>query len=306
MIEFPINPIEGQTFTSGTKSWKFEGGVWRNIVTSITMDDVFIRGLDSDTNGGIISGVIFTWLGATALSTKSFLDNLTTKLYNLNNTVDNINSSYVTLSTTQTITGTKTFSSIIYSPASVLSANKFLVLDIDNSVKFFESTFLNTIDITDPLNDQILRYNSTTSKWVNIGLDLLTVSGLGGDVQLNNGNGRLTTATIVGDGRYENGVFRFDAVKSEYSDLTFSGSVVWDCSTGLSKRLTATGDFGLTLTNLANGMFGDLSLTITATTTITLPTSKLLGSVTALEPGKYHLCFSYDGVDLDFNIGLYE
>lgn len=92
---------------------------------------------------------------------------------------------------------------------------------------------------------------------------------------------------------------------SAYTDLTSGSTVTWDTSTGLNKRLTTASGFTLTLTNLVNGMSGDLRLNILGTTTIVLPTSKLNGSVTSLSTGIYHLAFIYDGTNLDFNIGSY-
>ena len=91
-----------------------------------------------------------------------------------------------------------------------------------------------------------------------------------------------------------------------YSSLTSGAVVTWDTSTGLNKTLIIGGDFTLDLTNLVDGMSGDLRLYITSTTTITLPTSGLNGSVESLSIGIYHLAFVYDGTDLDFNIMLYE
>ena len=52
-------------------------------------------------------------------------------------------------------------------------------------------------------------------------------------------------------------------------------------------------------------MTGDLRLNVTGVTTITLPTSRLSGSVTSLPIGVYHLCWSYDGSNLEFNINRY-
>lgn len=90
-----------------------------------------------------------------------------------------------------------------------------------------------------------------------------------------------------------------------YSALTYGATVTWDVSTGLNKTLTSTGNFTLSITNLVNGMSGDLRLNVTSVTTITLPTSKLNGSVTSLATGVYHLCFVYDGTNLEFNIAKY-
>lgn len=90
-----------------------------------------------------------------------------------------------------------------------------------------------------------------------------------------------------------------------YDDLTLGTVVIWDTSTGLKKRLFIGENFTLNITNLLNGMRGDLRLSIDATTTITLPTSNLKGNVTSLSVGEYHLEFVYDGTNLDFNIASY-
>ena len=87
--------------------------------------------------------------------------------------------------------------------------------------------------------------------------------------------------------------------------MTYGSTVTWDASTGLNKTLTSTGDFILSITNLANGMSGDLRLNAASITTITLPASKLNGIVTSLTIGIYHLCFVYDGTNLEFNIAKY-
>jgi len=90
-----------------------------------------------------------------------------------------------------------------------------------------------------------------------------------------------------------------------YMPLEPSDSITWDTSTGLNKTLTIGDDFTLELTNLVNGMMGDLRLDITGITTITLPTSNLIGSVTNLDVGIYHLAFVHDETNLDFNIAIY-
>ena len=110
---------------------------------------------------------------------------------------------------------------------------------------------------------------------------------------------------INGTGRYKGIVKLEKGSYSPYVALTFASSLTWDCSTGLNKTLDCTGDFTLILSNKLNGMSGDLRLNVTAVTTITLPTSKLNGSVTALAIGIYHLAWVYDGTNLEFNIGLY-
>lgn len=91
-----------------------------------------------------------------------------------------------------------------------------------------------------------------------------------------------------------------------YAALTYGSTVSWNASTGLNKTLAATGNFILSLTNLSNGMSGDLRIVVTSgPITITLPTSKLNGSVTSIPNGVYHLSWIYDGTNLDFSIAQY-
>jgi hypothetical protein len=91
-----------------------------------------------------------------------------------------------------------------------------------------------------------------------------------------------------------------------YAALTYGSTVTWDTSTGLNKTLSASGNFTLSLTNRVNGMSGDLRLVVTSgPITITLPTSKLNGSVTAIPTGTYHLTWIFDGTNTDFNIATY-
>ena len=127
---------------------------------------------------------------------------------------------------------------------------------------------------------------------------------LGGDVSIGTLSGYLKgTAGVVGA---VSSIPESDITPTAYATLTVtSNATTWDCYTGLNKKLSSSGDFTLSLTNLVNGMSGDLRLDVTSTTTITLPTSKLNGSVTSLVAAIYHLCFVYDGSNLEFNIAKY-
>lgn len=88
-----------------------------------------------------------------------------------------------------------------------------------------------------------------------------------------------------------------------YAALIFGATVTWDALTGLNKTLEATGDFTLDITNVENGMSGDLSLTVTNPTTITLPAgSNVSGSFTAIESGDYLVKWDYDGTQFYFSI----
>jgi hypothetical protein len=90
-----------------------------------------------------------------------------------------------------------------------------------------------------------------------------------------------------------------------YAALTDSATIVWNCTTGLNKTVSIATSRILSITNMSNGMSGDLILTVTSIATLTLPAgSKLNGSVTNLAVGKYHLAWIYSTV-FDFNIALY-
>ena len=109
-------------------------------------------------------------------------------------------------------------------------------------------------------------------------------------------------------GEFNNNYLQVNSALSiPYLPLTFfAGTITWNMYQGVNRYMTATGSFTLDMTNLREGMSGDLRLATTTTTTITLPVgSKLNGSVTALPAGTYHLGFVYAAGFLDFNIGVY-
>lgn len=97
-----------------------------------------------------------------------------------------------------------------------------------------------------------------------------------------------------------------------FAALTITSSATtWNCSTGLNKTVSASADFTLTLTNFSSGMFGDLKLTVTAETTVTLAASGVTfkgnGSVTDLAAGVYHLCWvCTSSTTIEWNIAEYE
>jgi hypothetical protein len=94
-----------------------------------------------------------------------------------------------------------------------------------------------------------------------------------------------------------------------YAALTSGAIVTWDASGGLNKTLNIAANFTLALTNLSNGMSGDLRInnTTASTITITLPASnsRLNGSVNSLPAGIYHLTWTYSGTYTDFSIAQY-
>jgi len=100
-----------------------------------------------------------------------------------------------------------------------------------------------------------------------------------------------------------------DLMRQAYDDLTIvTAEAVWDASLGLNRRLTADANFTLTFSNLTNGDSGDLVLTVTDPLDVTLnasPTVYESGEFVGLSAGRYHICFTYDGVGLDVNIESY-
>ena len=109
-----------------------------------------------------------------------------------------------------------------------------------------------------------------------------------------------------------NGIY-FNGTKvmlnEEYSDLS---SNTWDTSTGLKKRKTGiSSNFTLTISNLVNGMQGDLRLLFVSggiTITLSVPQASNVqgnGSLANLSMGYYHFCWTYDGSGFDWNIAKY-
>lgn len=90
-----------------------------------------------------------------------------------------------------------------------------------------------------------------------------------------------------------------------YISISSGATVNWDAYAGTNRTLTAGSSFILNLTNLINGMQGDLRLNVTNILSITLPTSKLNGSVIDLTIGVYHITWTYDGSNLEFSIAKY-
>jgi hypothetical protein len=93
-----------------------------------------------------------------------------------------------------------------------------------------------------------------------------------------------------------------------FDSLTITaGATTWDTTTGLNKRVICGGDFTLTLTNLANGMSGALTIDCLAATTITLSTGKTNKGNGSLEltEGHFVLAFTFDDNIFYWNIAKY-
>lgn len=98
-----------------------------------------------------------------------------------------------------------------------------------------------------------------------------------------------------------------DITPTAYATLAVtSNATTWDCSTGLNKRVTISANLALTITNLVDGMSGDLVVNVSSISTITITTTgftqKKYGSLTSKPIGKYHLCWICEGTNIDFNI----
>ena len=98
-----------------------------------------------------------------------------------------------------------------------------------------------------------------------------------------------------------------DITPTAYSTLTVtSNATTWDCSTGLNKRVTISANLALTITNLVDGMSGDLVINVSSISSITITTTgftqKKYGSLTSKPIGRYHLCWICEGTNIDFNI----
>ena len=99
-------------------------------------------------------------------------------------------------------------------------------------------------------------------------------------------------------------------IDDAYSALTTNSSVSWDASTGLNKTWSINGNYSLTLTNFASGMFGVVVVTVTSTATITIVgsgvTFKGNGSLVSLAAGEYNLAWNcISATRIDWNIALY-
>lgn len=94
-----------------------------------------------------------------------------------------------------------------------------------------------------------------------------------------------------------------------FNTLTIeSSATTWDLSTGLKKKLSASTDFTLNITNPSNGQCGILTINATADLTITLNTGAVYtlfeGSLELTE-GIYVLALIYNGDFIAANILKY-
>jgi hypothetical protein len=99
-------------------------------------------------------------------------------------------------------------------------------------------------------------------------------------------------------------------VRDEYDTLTnSSGNVNWNTLTGLNKEFSGGGTFNLVITNIVNGMKGDVRLNITSTANITLNTGKTnlgIGSLSNIPIGVHHLIWSSTASNLEWELKTYS
>ncbi len=117
------------------------------------------------------------------------------------------------------------------------------------------------------------------------------------------------TLDVNGTGNFD-GNITANGFINPFEALT-AGTTTWDTSTGLSKTWSVSANATLTLSNLVNGMYGDVKITITNTPTITLAgtgiTFKGNGSLSSLSAGIYHLCWvCTSSSTVEWNIAKYE
>lgn len=98
-IIFPVAPIEGQEFIASGKTLVYQSGVW-NIKLPETQEfgDFLIPDLTPVSSSGIIPNDEYTWLSAVSKSVKSFIQQLLSRIFEINTRVQDIEareSSYV-------------------------------------------------------------------------------------------------------------------------------------------------------------------------------------------------------------------
>ena len=112
-------------------------------------------------------------------------------------------------------------------------------------------------------------------------------------------------------------------IKGAYAELDPpSGNplkTTWNCNVALNTKISVSESFTLEITNVVNGMSGDLVLNVTEglTTHITITLDaeddsnvaisdiKGNGVLTEMPVGIYHICWVYDGTRLTYNIARY-
>jgi hypothetical protein len=114
---------------------------------------------------------------------------------------------------------------------------------------------------------------------------------------------------VAGTGRFTSTVTA-DGFINPFESLT-AGTTTWNTSTGLSKTWSVSANATLTLSNLVNGMYGDVKITVTNTPTITLAatgiTFKGNGNLSSLDAGVYHLCWvCTSSSTVEWNIAKYD
>jgi hypothetical protein len=103
-----------------------------------------------------------------------------------------------------------------------------------------------------------------------------------------------------------------------YAALTSNSNATWDCSTGLNKTWAINSSYVLTISNLMDGMSGDLRIFVSNAGTLTINPifgytqryvfnyeHEFISGAVYLTTGVYHLCFVVGNNWIDFNLAEY-
>lgn len=135
------------------------------------------------------------------------------------------------------------------------------------------------------------------------------------DLRFYNNSGVFTVekCTVANDAKGHGTWKTFLKSLDAFTALTVQNNAsTWDCYTGLNKTVSISANWGLTISNFENGMFGDLKVTVTeGTPDITLTASGVTfkgnGNLLDLANGIYHLCWVCSSSStIEYNIALYE
>ncbi len=138
-------------------------------------------------------------------------------------------------------------------------------------------------------------------------------------------DGSVIISGLAGGGEKNIGVdnegkLKYTNVKSSYIALTVTNDeVTWDAEANPNVTIERNGSFTLHITNLINGMSGDLVLDTThegigQTTTVSISAKDGMdnpvdvqgnGSLSELDNNLFHICWVYDGLRLTYNIASY-
>lgn len=285
--------------------------VYKGYFKNLDVDNTLtVNGNDVALIGDIkryVSGTLNTLpkYNATGITDSKFTDDGTTPKYNANTIY---HSGIANLSTVDwSAKNLNIFGRIEINPATAnLSYTQYKI----NSVPSFIMGSDTAIGGGPATNFGIYVYgNNSLEQWTN-GVKRLIINGAGqvevvSELKVASLSGYLkATLGVVGA---VSSIPESDITPSAYATLAVtSNATTWDCSTGLNKRVTISANLALTITNLVDGMSGDLVVNVSSISSITITTTgftqKKYGSLTSKPIGKYHLCWICEGTNIDFNI----